>query len=196
MAFWTGVAGANDPKRDFRFVLTISDIAGKLDTMWMAKKVDRPSFQISESEHKFLNHSFFYPGKVTWQDVTCTVVDPGGDTDIMDGIADMLTRSGYAVPNTAGNLTSISKSKAMAALGTVTIHVIGADHNVSDESQAEPQILESWTLQQAWVKEFKPSSMDYDGDNLSTIDITFKYDWATLNADASGSPSKYWSVSG
>ncbi len=94
-------------------------------------------------------------------------------------------------------MTSISKAKSMGALGTVNIHVIGASHDGSGASGS--QILETWTLNQAWVKEFKPSAMDYDGDNLSTIDITFKYDWATLNSGVGGDgvsvSTPYWSTS-
>ena len=82
-SFWSTDFSADatikDPKRKFRFMVTMTGLTGTAatsTTVWFAKTVTKPSFQIATAEHKYLNHTFFYPGTVTWQDVTLTLVDP------------------------------------------------------------------------------------------------------------------------
>ena len=74
MAFWSNITDTTkDPKRNFRFKITISSIK---DSIWYAKTCDKPSFTIETTEHQYLNHTFYYPGAVKWQTVSLTMVDP------------------------------------------------------------------------------------------------------------------------
>ena len=41
-------------------------------------------------------------------------------------------------------------------------------------------ILEKWTLRNAWVQKITPSELDYENEELSTIEIVLVYDWAEL----------------
>jgi hypothetical protein len=45
--------------------------------LFYAKTAEKPSFALGEATHSFLNHTFKFPGRVTWNDVTITMVDPG-----------------------------------------------------------------------------------------------------------------------
>ena len=56
--FWTD-ATSEDPKRNFRFLVGITSMEGNAE--WFAKKVSRPNFNIEQTEHMFLNHTFYYP---------------------------------------------------------------------------------------------------------------------------------------
>jgi len=82
MPFWSTDFRADttlkDPKRKFRFTVSFTGIQAAQGgaVLWYAKTVSKPSFQIASSEHKYLNHTFYYPGSVTWQDITLTLVDP------------------------------------------------------------------------------------------------------------------------
>lgn len=67
--FWANIT--SEPKRKYRFILNLAGIDS-----WVITRVDRPSFNVSESEHTFFNHKFYYPGKVEWQTVSFTTVDP------------------------------------------------------------------------------------------------------------------------
>ena len=58
--FWTTVSNQADPKRKFRFLLTIGSMPD--GATWYTKSVDKPEVTVKEAEHKFLNHSFYYPG--------------------------------------------------------------------------------------------------------------------------------------
>ena len=73
MSFWTDGGSAEDPKRNFRFKVSIAGFAGPLanqasdeadDTLiWFAKKVQKPNFTTAESKHVFMGHSYYWPGK-------------------------------------------------------------------------------------------------------------------------------------
>jgi len=184
MAFWTAVEpNSKDPKRSYRFVLQITGIGDDAGTsvIWFAKKVDKPAFTLTESEHKYLMHSYFFPGKLTWNDITATVVDPT-EPDVITILGKALEESGYkipgvpAAPNMTSNphLTTVGKAKSIGALGVVNIFQISADG----------EVIEHWRLNQAWIKEVKPSALDYDNEDLSSIDIVIKYDWAQLGDEA------------
>ena len=62
MAFWTDSAG-QDPKRNYRFLVTIGNLPN--GATWYAKKVNKPAFSINDISHAYLNHTFYYPGRVT-----------------------------------------------------------------------------------------------------------------------------------
>ena len=75
MSFWTNGGSAEDPKRNFRFKVQITGLGGN-SVLWWAKTVSTPSFEVSESEHDFLDNKYYFPGRVTWSEVTLTLVDP------------------------------------------------------------------------------------------------------------------------
>ena len=184
MSFWSQTDSSimKDPKRKFRFKVEFSNMnaekGGGGSTMWFAKTVNKPSFTINAAEHKYLNHTFYYPGNVTWNEVTLALVDPT-EPDAAALLADFLVDSGYAVPTdpTMSEEKTISKAKSAGALGAVTISQINADGTP----------IEAWTLQNAWISDVKFGDLEYGADDLVQIDLTLKYDWATLTP-IDGSP--------
>ena len=178
MAFWSEDFGENtnlkDPKRKFRFIVEfqgIQDPNGNGATLWYAKTCSKPSFQISSSEHKFLNHTFFYPGSVTWQDIAMTLVDPQ-TPDMAATLSDIIVQSGYSPPTNASNeqLGSISKARAAGALGSVIITQLDA--------KGDP--IETWTLWNSFITEVKYGDLAYGEDDLTELSLTLKYDWARV----------------
>ena len=99
MAFWGQNQGdknerdLRDPKRNFRFIVRFGGM--KTQTAWWAKTAAKPSFTIAAAEHKYLNHTFYYPGSVTWNAVTIGMVDPVSPVDTTVTIADILQAGGY-----------------------------------------------------------------------------------------------------
>jgi len=170
--FWSKnfADGGTDPKRKFRFMVTCEKLGG---AVWYAKTCAKPGFTINAAEHKFLNHTFFYPGNVTWQDVTMTLVDPG-DPDIAGTLADIIVASKYTIPaNENAEMSTVSKASAVNALGT--IYITQLDSDGGDQ--------ETWTLQNAWISEYKWGELEYGADDLNTLDVTIKYDWARIYTD-------------
>lgn len=176
MGFWST---NTDPKRQFNFKVTITGAGGELKP-FMAKTANKPSFTINSAEHQYLNHTFNYPGRLTWNDVSVTFVDPGKGQSASAGLALLLEEMGYNPPNgDTSDYKTIAKSQAVTSLGQVTITQFDADG----------QPLDEWTLINAWVTEVTFGDLDYASDDLVEISCTFKYDFAEFkeaSTDASG----------
>ena len=176
MSFWSTNFGdpANkirDPKRKFRFTVEFTGInasqGGSL--LWYAKSVDKPKFTIASVNHKFINHTFYYPGSVEWQEINVVMVDPVSP-DMTATFSDMVVASGYSPPANSNSLGSISKSKAASALGSVIITQIDADGKA----------IETWTLWNAFLTKMESDELSYGDDELSTTTVGLRYDWATV----------------
>ena len=181
MPFWTEAhdATTKDPKRKFRFQVSFNNITdpnGNGSVLWYAKTVSKPSFQVATTEHKYLNHTFFYPGSVTWQDVSLTIVDPD-NPDMSLTLARILEQSGYVIPGNAidpESLASLSKGASVGALGQVTVVQLDALGNE----------IERWTLWNAFITEVKFGDLEYGSDDLLQLDLVLKYDWARIESAA------------
>jgi|TARA_Y100000296_G_scaffold65509_1_gene77159 hypothetical protein len=176
MAFWSDNFAEQgntlrDPKRKFRFLVRITGISGT--DIWYAKTAAKPSFTIASAEHKYLNHTFYYPGAVTWNDVAITLVDPG-DPDSAATLAEIVEKGGYHPPANSSDLSTMTKSSAAQALGQVTVTALNGAGNS----------IEEWTLNNAFITDLKFGDLEYGGDDLTELSMTLKYDWATLNDSA------------
>lgn len=169
MTFWSAQYDVNskDPKRGFRFKITFEGLNGAGDIVWFAKKVGKPSYTITESKHSYLNHNFYFPGRVEWDALSMTLVDPVSPGAVAQTNA-MVVASGYQIPGSSADLASMSKGKATAAIGVITIEQIDSN-NVP---------IETWTLKNAFIKSVKFGELAYDNDDLSEIELELRYDWA------------------
>jgi hypothetical protein len=137
MAFWN--EAASEPRRAHRFLLHIPllTLDGEAVNMqYLAKAVTKPAFSISETEHKFLGNTYYYPGAVTWETVSATLVNavaPDGNKILYQA----LYSSGYFDPNDQGNFFggggptddqvgpgTPNKASALNAMGSVLIREI------------------------------------------------------------------------
>jgi hypothetical protein len=175
MAFWTS-AGV-EPKRNFRFrVQFLSENSGDGNTvidgiLWWAKTVTTPSFDVGEQEHHYLGGKYYFPGKVSWSEVSMTLVDPISP-DAVGVMNQILINSGYMVPQSIedSQFHTISKNRSIAAgLQLIVIEILKADGAV----------VEKWTLNQPFIKSAKFGDLDYSNEDLRTVDLTIRYDWAT-----------------
>lgn len=187
MTFWTD--GRIEPKRQNRWIVQFDGIHN--GNMFFANKVTRPAIEVSKKEHKFLNHTFNYPGRVTWQPVTLTMVDTaGGGTensstvDVMANLMDILAESGYMVPLNANSLGTISKEKAVNNLssgggaGSAPARSNGITIQMVNEDGVT---VEQWKLMNAFITKFTPSELSYEEDGIATIDIEITYDYCVFD---------------
>lgn len=168
-SFWND---ANlEPKRSFRFYVTFG--TAQLPH-WLVKKVNRPTITVGEVKHQYLIHSYYYPGKVEWNTVKFTLVDPV-NPDAASQMRLLLASAGYFHPangqTNAGQLRTIGKGTGTAAVGSVLITQIN--------DAGAP--VEKWQLNNAWIKSVTFSELSYDTEELSNIELELRYDWATLN---------------
>ena len=182
MTFWQDTE--LEPKRSFRFTMSVTGENNAIRE-FLIEKVSKPSFSIGEVEAKYLNHSFFYPGKITWNDVTFTVIDclKPSDANATVTVMKMLEASGYDQPSSPprGNVT-MSKKAALKALGMVKIHQFPG--GTPGAAAVKPE--ETWTLVNAWIKEVKFGDLEYGNEEMQKIDITLKYDNAYVWTGESG----------
>ena len=166
-----------EPKRKFKFILTLGDVPA-----WVVKTAGRPNFTVSDGgKHHFLAHEFKFPGRVTWDNIEVTLVDPI-DYDASRRLINIVRDAGYYAPSTwagsgpaADNFKkSISKRKfAQGSLGTVQIQALNA----------EGEWAEKWLLNNVWISKISQDGFDYNGEDLLGISLTLVYDWADLEVN-------------
>lgn len=179
--FWTD-GTAQDPKRAFRFIVRVTPKAdGAALPAYTAKKVTKPSFSLAESEHQYLNHTFYYPGRLTWNTVTLTLVDPI-NPDAAESLVKIINQGGYSPADDSTDLVTMSKAKAKAALGKFEIQQINA----------EGHPVETWELHNAWIKDAKFGDLAYDSDDLTEVELEIRYDFASFKKNQGG--GEYWKV--
>jgi hypothetical protein len=165
MGFWTDVTKTTqDPKRAYRFVLT----SGHID-QWIVTKVTKPNFEVSDTEHKYLNYVFHFPGRVTWNKISLTLVDPL-NPDAAATMMAILEEGGYKPPTSPNDLATVSKGKSVAALGSIDIKQI----------DAEGKAVETWHLVNAWVSSAKFGELAYDSEEMTNIELEITYDFAYM----------------
>tara|TARA_Y100000593_G_scaffold93519_1_gene188636 strand:+ start:316 stop:822 length:507 start_codon:yes stop_codon:yes gene_type:complete len=152
-----------EPKRQHRWVV----YADGFDH-WIAKKVTRPSFNIPETPHKYLNHTFYYPGRVEWDPVTLTILDPGGASDSTSRLFTKLAQSGYIYPENPNDRSTISKALAVNSFGQLTIH----------ELTPEGPANSHFTLYNTWIQKAELGELDYEGEGMVELTLTLRYDYA------------------
>lgn len=167
MSFWSN--RTSEPRRNFKFLLTIGDIP-----TWTIKSVNLPKISVGESEHKFLNHTFYFPGTTSYNTVSFTTVDVI-DELITEKILASFANTGYNTPadQTRATEALITKNDAVRSLGRVRI-----DHLGSDEDGQNGKI--SFALNNAWVKDIEFASLDYGSEDLSEIKMELRYDFFTF----------------
>jgi len=180
MAFWTtGGPGGVEPKRNFKFLLSIQGGVGTQGGIqeFLVQKVAKPSMETTATEHSFLNHYFYFPGKSKWNAIEATIIDlvQPSDGNMSQVVMNMVQAAGYQLPTSADSQNALSlnvmaKNRAVSALGDVKIKTLDFQGNT----------VETWVLKQAWIQKFSFSEADYGNEELSTCTMTFQYDFAYL----------------
>jgi hypothetical protein len=173
--FWNSAAA--EPKRKFRWVLSLAGGASGLAIpAYIIKKVTKPTITVSEVKHSFINHSFYYPGRVEYNEIEFTLVDPV-DLNAAEIMSAILLESGYEFPTgeTEATAQTMTKAKSVGAMGEIKI----------TQMDGNGTTVEEWTLTNAWIKEVSHGDLDYESDDLSEITVKLRYDWAAMTAGPS-----------
>ena len=176
MSFWSDQQ--MEPKRQFRFLIEFTP-PGQDSLQILAKSVDRPSYTVSSNSHAFFNHTFYYPGRVTWNSITLTLVD-AVSPNASKIFYDYLGKIGYDNdPKSAAGATSktITKESANEGLGLFKILEKG-----TKPGSNKTITVGTWTLQNAFITEVNFGSHSYDSEDMVDVTITLQYDWATYTA--------------
>ena len=145
------------------------DASDKIET-YAIKTVKKPSFSVSEVPHQYIAHTFYYPGRVTWNPIDITFIDPV-NPDQSAVITNMFVRAGYNAPKNAElALRSFSKEQYVAAVGTPRITQIDAEGNP----------IEEWALNNCFFTAIDYGQLDYGSEEMVINSVTLRYDYATL----------------
>jgi hypothetical protein len=188
--FWNE---GKEPLRQYRWVM---EFDGKLAGMRYAlKKASRPTMKISEVTHKYLNHFYYYPGRLEWDPISVTFASTVTANDAALGdstLIDALITAGYIYPTKDNEWGTISKANAIAQLTSGTTSTPEAPASAAGGKSIGLKLLdaggtaiETWYLWNCLFTEVKFDSLDYSAEDILNIDVTIKYDYATLD-DAAG----------
>ena len=180
--FWTDLA--LEPKRKFKFYVDLAPLSPTSDTStsldyWLVKSITKPSFTVGAPPHQILNHTFYYPGKVEWNSVEAVFVDPGGPYDTSNSLLNKLREGGYKYPDESQ--THMLTKRALSNDLKIYQFIQHASNNQLD-GEAEQQLLEKWTLKNAWIQDIKFGDLAYDAEEMVDVSVTFRYDWAEIQA--------------
>jgi len=160
-----------EPKRKFKFQLAFGDVPA-----WVVKTAARPTLNVGgDATHKFMSHSFKFPGRVEWDDIEVTLLDVI-DPDIASAMFEIIEKAGYVLPSawTVDNEAwkqSLSKRRfSTDNIGDVSIITLDSDGKE----------VERWTLRNTWVKSVKYDDVTYDDDGLMSITLNLSYDYAEI----------------
>lgn len=170
-AFWA--SHLVEPKRSYKYLVNWGD--GSLP-WYLIASVDLPKYELGESQAHALNHTFKYPGRITWQDTQMEIADSEA-IDAVNVLMQKLLQAGYAYPTGPNQYKTISKQGAMEALGILRITEITWDE----------KIIGQWTFQNAWIKTFDAGKRAYESDDNVKIALTITYDWAEYSGNPVGS---------
>ena len=189
MAFWRD-ATKNDPKRQHRWLFQLGSSDGRVNDFtseisYICKKVTRPSIEVNSAEHKFLNHTFYYPGNVTYEACSVTLVDPT-TPDSAANLHKLLQLGGYVLPGNIQNNVgdghaqagTTSKKKSIAAINdTAIIRMIDADGK-------DQEVI---FLKNVWIQKVDfGGDLAYDSDDLMEITMDLRYDWFEMQSLVDG----------
>lgn len=160
--FWSDPQ--TSPKRVYRWVLSVAGLP-----TWVVKTAQRPSYQITKTEHNYLSWEFNFPGRVKWQPIEIELVDIV-NPDTTRTILRVLRNTGYELPLDPFNRRSISKAQAVAALDGPVLELLDGPGNT----------IEQWALGNAFLTDFSSDTLSYSEDSLLGMKCTCIYDWATL----------------
>ena len=175
MAFWN--SNTVEPKRSFRFLMELTPAVGDKIASYYVKTAKKPTFQMDgQGEVKYVQHTFKYPGRITWQPIDVTLLDPA-TPDSAAILMNILNTAGYYQPDQEPNSqnmvnTSISKARANMAMGVVFLRQIDADGNEISE----------WKLTNPFLTQVDFGQLGYDSDDLVEYTLTIDYDYATLRS--------------
>ena len=169
--FWSSITA--EPKRSHRFLVEFTLPSGT-SSQFLARTFTKPAYTIGTTEHQFLDKTYYYPGRVTWSEVTMGLVN-GADPDLDAELQAILRLSGYIPPD------AIAQGSAVGSPGTPNkadaVNALGGGIEVRElNGRGDP--LGSYKLNNAFITNVSYGTLDYGSEDLLTVDLGVRYDWA------------------
>jgi len=171
----------SQPKRAHRFLFKFGNVTGQDEgklPAWVCSRVTRPSMEITTTEAQYMNHTFKYPGRAKWNNISVTLRDPV-DPDASVVLYEWLDKCGYKppidAPSTKKALTSFTKKSFAEFFGALLIQSLNG----------EGDVVEEWGIYNPIITSVNWGEFDYSSEDLINITVDIAYDYATIKKVAS-----------
>ena len=168
MAFWTD-SSIPEPLRQNRWYIAFSS-NGLNNYRYALKECQKPSYEISVTEHKLLTQTFKYPGVLKWKPIEVKMVSTASGSNISGSAYDLFNTaylSGYH--DSSYGHQEINKLFSLENNG---LEIIQINENGNR--------IEKWTLHNAFISNLNHGTLSYENDGFVDISFTIQYDWAEL----------------
>ena len=191
-----------EPKRNYRFMVQFTGIGiGGADVLYWAKTTGIPNYTVTSVTHDFLDNKYNFPGRIEWQDINMTLVDPISPNAVGQ-LNKIIIDSGYRIPgvspgmpNASGadaklfTISKIKEGRATAGHSSTAVDGGALGDIVISIMDSNGKEVEKWTLKNPLIMSAKFGDLDYANDELKTVELSLKYDWAECDTkDTSASP--------
>ena len=164
-----------DPKRRFRFKLAFGTGLNAVKEYYV-KTATMPKATVSTIEHSYFDYNFKFPGRVTWDPISVTLVAPSrGGEDPTDILYQGLQKAGYLFPKKVSTDADTRKSLSKAGFKTA----FGGDPIIT-LLDGEGKEIEQWKLNNAFLTSVDyGGSLDYTSDEMLELTMEISFDWAS-----------------
>jgi len=161
-----------EPKRKFKFILVLGDVPA-----WVVKTAGRPTIKVTETKHSWLGYEFKFPGRVTYDNIEVTLVDPI-DPDMSKRVLEIIQEAGYIIPDKWGDTSPEDYKQTLSKRRFTT----GKLRDIKIQSlDSNGRIVEEWVLRNAYLSQLVFDDLDYSQEELVNIKLTIGFDFAVLN---------------
>jgi hypothetical protein len=150
------LADTYEPKRKNRWVIAIEGIDA-----FTAKTASRPQFSHDETVIDFINDKRYLAGKITWQPINLTLLDP-------------------ITPSAAQKVMEWARlawEAQTGRMGYAQFYQKNINLKMLDPVGA---VVEDWELQQAWLQDVNFNDLDYTSSDPADIALVIRYNRAIL----------------
>lgn len=151
--FWTSF----EPKQTHRFHMYIDGIPA-----FTIRATSRPGQQSDTIELNHINVQRKVKGRTTWKDLAITLRDPIVPS-AAQAVMEWLRLHHETVTGRDGYADFYKKDLTIMVLGPAT------------------DVVETWKIKGAWIDDYDPGSLDWDGSGQLEIGLNLKFDYAILD---------------
>jgi hypothetical protein len=154
--FWSN-AYSWEPKKQHQFVMNIQDIPA-----YLIKTSAKPTLSNGEITLDHMNVQRYVKGKSVWSTIGITLYDA-------------------IVPSAAQSVMEWVRQHHESATGRDGYSSIYKREIVLNQLSPLGEIIEEWRLKGAFITESNFGTLDWGSEEVVTIDLTLRFDWAFLS---------------
>ena len=162
----------SNPLRKFRWKIDFGEKGKEVEHY--VRTFARPNMDFEQTELNFRHEKMWIAGKMTWGDISMTVLDVEESSSFYQWVTDV-----YNINQGAG-VTGGSVSADFALMGRDAgpgrykrdINLIMLDGRGND--------IENWKLQNVWPATVNWGDLDYTSSDTADIEVTLRFDRASL----------------